>query len=477
MADVIKVSDRLPELDGCPVRSGAQRFGDVCCIEGPQRSWSYTELDREVEALVQNLVKVGVKPGHRLIYDGVELVRELTFCFACIRIGATFVPINPRFPLRYKQQLVESVQPNWKVTDELVSACPHTIESEPEGVVTGIFTSGSSGMPKLAMHTLGNHFYSALGSQSVLPLHPGCRWALTLPLFHIAGVALVFRCLWFGATIVIPEDRAISPEWLTQRLISHVSLVATQLVRWKETCDPSFLVNHLKRLSGLLLGGSMIPSPVLQWLVDARIPAWISYGLTEMSSQVMTGPVNPDGVLQTLLPYRDIKISEHHEICVRGKTLFAGYYENGRISRPGRDKSSDDGWFTTGDLGILIEGNLQVLGRRNNQFISGGENVLPEQVESVMCSVFNLKECYVVARDDAEFGHRGVCFLFQDDLSEDARLHFRARLKADLPSYAIPVALYDLTDAYGKNCLPGGLKISRKALVELLYSGQAKPVC
>ena len=118
------------------------------------------------------------------------------------------------------------------------------------------------------------------------------------------------------------------------------------------------------------------------------LPIHTSYGLTEMASQVTTTPPGASpGELRTagrVLPGREVSISGGGEILVRGETLFAGYVDGEKVDRP----LDADGWFHTGDLGDLDEdGYLRVLGRSDNLFISGGENIQPEEIEEALCSL------------------------------------------------------------------------------------------
>jgi O-succinylbenzoic acid--CoA ligase len=137
-----------------------------------------------------------------------------------------------------------------------------------------------------------------------------------------------------------------------------------------------------------------------------------TYGLTEMASQVTT--TSPAATLQELytagrvLPHREVSISESGRILVQGETLFAGYVGGEGVDRP----LDAGGWFHTGDLGELDEaGYLSVRGRVDNMFVSGGENVQPEEVEEALCRLEGVEEAVVVPVEDEEFGARPVAFV------------------------------------------------------------------
>ncbi|HEX42035.1 MAG TPA: hypothetical protein ENN81_08245, partial [Phycisphaerales bacterium] len=114
------------------------------------------------------------------------------------------------------------------------------------------------------------------------------------------------------------------------------------------------------------------------------------------------------GASGRLLPYRDLRIAEDGEIRVGGRTLFDGYVEAGSI-RPAIDA---DGWFHSGDIGALDEaGFLYVRGRRDSMFISGGENIHPEQIERVLEEASGVERAVVVGVPCGDMGQRPVAFV------------------------------------------------------------------
>jgi len=227
------------------------------------------------------------------------------------------------------------------------------------------------------------------------------------------------------------------------------------------------------------LGGASITAALLSDAVRKRMPVYLTYGLTEMASQVATGgaaqPLAPQ-----VLPHREMSIADNGEILVRGETLFAGYVENGSIACP----LDSQGWFHTGDLGSIDhDGALTVTGRKDNMFISGGENIQPEQIEAALTAIDGIRDALVVPVEDREYGHRPVAFVRCDEnislsdpqsiMSESERFRFdyvslSNELSRTLPRFMIPVAIYPWPHDYEAS----GIKADRqffRELAEKLY--------
>jgi O-succinylbenzoic acid--CoA ligase len=186
------------------------------------------------------------------------------------------------------------------------------------------------------------------------------------------------------------------------------------------------------------------------------VPVHTSYGLTEMASQVTATPAGASREkLRTagrVLPHREACVSGEGEILVKGETLFAGY-----LREDGPDLPLDDGgWFRTGDLGEMdADGYLRVLGRRDNLFVSGGENVRPEEIEEALLRIPGVEEAVVVPVPDAEFGHRPVAFVRLSGAAGD----IAGALGPVLPRFKIPKTFHDWEGA-------AGMKPDRAALKE-----------
>ncbi|HEX2742686.1 MAG TPA: o-succinylbenzoate--CoA ligase [Rubrobacter sp.] len=463
-------------LAPCPLRAAALAAPKAVAIVGARGAISYEELDRLVSEAALRLGEL--EAGSRVSLYLPKDERYVVLLLALIRAGHVACPVSDRLPPQGVVPLLKRAACSAIVSDDekllktvdgaLLTLRPETLLRESSQTssdraestsitlnrpATIIFTSGTTGLPKAALHTFGNHYYNALGSNANIPLTPGDRWLHSLPLYHVGGISILFRCLLAGATVALPESGTPPGEAMVGLGATHVSLVTTQLLRLlREDVD---LLGGLK---AVLLGGGPIPAYLVDEAVARGLPIHTSYGLTEMASQVTTTPpgASPE-MLHTagrVLPNREISISEAGEILVRGETLFAGYVEGESVDHP-LDAS---GWFHTGDLGELDqEGHLRVKGRRDNLFISGGENVQPEEIEEALSRLEGIEEAVVVPVPDEEFGARPFAFVRTNGVALE---QLAQTLEQVLPRFKIPISFHPWPEG------AQGMKPDRAALGE-----------
>ncbi len=458
----------------------AARHPAAPALEAQDRRIAYGELDALVQRSAWALLSENLLPGNRVAFWMPPSADLAILLLACWRAGLTAVLLDPRLPppaveerlaLAPVRLLVSAggvipgsertLSPARLAADLIAPAGrPAPLRRPPPGIpATVIFTSGSSGLPKAAVHTLGNHLASAAGFLEVFPLAPGDRWLLALPLHHVGGLSILFRCILAGAAAVIPESGASLAESVDRAGVTHVSLVATQLAR---------LLRERHDLPGvklILLGGGAIPPALVEEAVGRGWPVSVGYGMTEMSSTVTATRLgDPAEGLRTsgrALPGRHLAISADGEILVAGEMLFEGYLVDGRSESP----LDVDGWFATGDIGDVDQaGNLVVRGRKDAMFVSGGENVHPEAIERELASLPGVAEAVVVPLDDAEFGQRPAAFVRMSDGSEPDRESLRAALRTRLPGFMVPVRVFPLPASVG-------LKPDRARLARLASDG------
>nr|NGX26698.1 2-succinylbenzoate--CoA ligase [Chlamydiota bacterium] len=277
----------------------------------------------------------------------------------------------------------------------------------PNCLATLIETSSAS---KIACHTLQNHMISAKSVCKALKLSQEDIYCLNLPLFHISGIAIMIRTFLSGAQITFPE---------TLETATHISMVPTQLYR--------FLNNGctLPNCKCLLMGGAPLGEKLYKEALAKNLPLYSSYGMTETASMAMLKP--PYSKTQ-ILPHIELSLKEDGEILLRGPSLFSHYWGK-------RPRKKD--WFATRDIGKLHrDGEIEILGRKDRQFISGGENIQPEEIEKILMQLDSIIGAHITPESDLEFGMRPKATVYTErPLSADA---IKAQLKKFLPTYKIP---------------------------------------
>ena len=235
------------------------------------REWTAAALDRWIHQVERRIVASGVAPGGPIGIFGPHSPATIALLWAIWRTGNVAVPLNTRQPppaaaeqaSRAGAQLLVAndedviqaateagiqvcafgsltAPPSAEKSNTSIQASERVFPEEAtlrasllplDARATALFTSGSTGTPKIAVHTLGNHVYSARGSAENIPLSVGDQWLASLPLYHVGGLAILFRCAVAGATVAVPAKGMSVSDALHVLQPTHVSLVATQLKR------------------------------------------------------------------------------------------------------------------------------------------------------------------------------------------------------------------------------------------------------
>lgn len=470
-----------------PLENTAKTFGSLPAIVSGEKVISFRQYEDMAASMASGLAEKGLKSGQRVAIVANNCWQYVVLLQAMFRLGIVACPISPRFPRDAILSILQKIHCSTVIApaDRLSAILPTNIlriglgdlfqcdvvpshkvitgfaaKVRLDGDATIILTSGTSGAPKAVVHSFGNHYFNALGSNENIAMQPGDRWLLSLPLYHVGGIGIVFRMMLAGGTVVIPEGKEAIGVCLARYGVTHLSLVATQLYRLlKQGLDAGVV----KCLKAVLVGGGPVPVSIISQACEAGMPLYTTYGLTEMASQVTTTEpkVRRKRLLTSgkILAYRSLKIHDG-EILVKGKTLFKGYVEGSKTVLP----LDDEGWFRTGDLGGMDDrGYVMLLGRKDNMFISGGENICPEEIERRLCMLPHISEAVVVPIEDQEFGFRPVAFVKMEQGKAMDPEVFMSNLERHLPRFKIPVAFY----AWPTGADKGGIKPDRPYLKRL----------
>jgi o-succinylbenzoate---CoA ligase len=371
-----------------------------------EQSWTFAELDARVDAAAAAL---DTREGQRVGIRGTNSAGFVVAVHALMRRGSVLVPINSRLTDSEVDWQVQDAEVSRVLGDDDLDSLVQTRLEPATRTVRDfdllawhsiVYTSGTSGRPKGAILTYGNHWWSAIASALNLGLLADDTWLACLPLFHVGGLSILLRSVVCGMTAVVQPrfDAAEVNRAIDERAVSIVSVVSTMLDRMltERGTRP-----YPPTLRCVLLGGGPAPLPLLERATSAGVPVVQTYGLTETASQVVT--LAPEDALRKLgsagkaLMGSEIQVAADGEICVRGPSVSPGY-----VNHPPRA-----GWLHTGDVGHMDDdGYLYVLDRRDDLIVSGGENVYPAEVEAALLAHPAVEEAGVIGVADAEWGRR-----------------------------------------------------------------------
>ena len=238
-----------------------------------------------------------------------------------------------------------------------------------------VATSGSTGTPKEIALSASALIASATASNNFLKATKGDTWSLLLPLTHIAGINVLVRSLQLE-TSPIDLRNFVG----TYPKADFTAIVPTQL--FNALNENSDLLKHLQGAKAVLVGGASLSNELREQGVSAGINIVTTYGMSETCGGCIYDGVALDGVAYEITADSRIKIS--------GPVLA--------------DVKKENGWFLTQDLGKVVDGKLQVIGRSDDVIISGGENISLSAIEAELNKNFPAVQLAAFATTDSKWG-------------------------------------------------------------------------
>jgi O-succinylbenzoic acid--CoA ligase len=481
-----------------PTLEAARRHPDHPALISRGESWSYGAFEARIQDAARRLRTLGVSAGKRVAVWAGNSPDWAVLAHAIGRVGGVLLPLNTRLsdhelayqalpadlllaapalaararqalpadlPLRTLDGTYPGIGNFWE-TEPDPARLPEELDLEAEQAI--LYTSGTSGLPKGAVLTWGNQFASAEASGSVLPLEPRDRWIDCMPLFHVGGLNILYRCAMAGATVILHErfDAEAVNHAFDRGGGTVISLVASTLNRTLDARKRPLP----ETVRAVLIGGGPVPPDLI-----ARCPiALPTYGMTETCSGVtLVAPGASDADRATAgRPIAGVELEIRGDdgarlgpgmpgmIVVRGPMVIRGY-----LDAEATGKALADGWLQTGDFGMLDDvGRLTVLTRRNDLIISGGENVYPAEIEAALRAHPEVTDAAVVGVPHARWGQAPMAFVVAASPLTAGAL--RSFLAGRLARYKLP-AVYRVIEALP--LLSNG-KLDRRALAGLAAS-------
>jgi o-succinylbenzoate---CoA ligase len=430
----------------------SQSCPDRTALVADGAEMTYAELEAEATWVARRLAAHGVRRGSTAALTMHPRREQVVLVHALMKVGAKLLPLSPRLTAVERAGIVAAEEPIVDLDDagqltQTEADLPLLGEHDMDEVCARVLTSGSSGVPRPIGLTYGNFLWSAVGSAFNIGVEPEDRWLCCLPLSHISGLGIAMRSVIYGTTAVVHEgfeaDRVGAA--LESDGITVVSLVATMLTRLLEAGA------DLSGPRAILVGGGPVPEEPLQEAIAKGATVVQTYGLTETCSQVTTlAPAEAHRKLGSAgrpLLTTHLRILDG-EILVQGPTVAPG-------------SADADGWLHTGDIGhIDEEGFLYVEDRIDDMIVSGGENVIPAEVEEVLLRHPEVADAAVVGREDPEWQQAVTAVVVLESGSAATPDELRRHCAEALAGFKVPKRI-ELAAALPRT--PSG-KLMRRAL-------------
>ena len=465
---------------------------------------SYRELhQRSLAAAAHLQAQWGLQAGDRVAWLGLNHPAQIVLLFALARLGAILVPLNHRLAPAEWAAVLANCTPRLLVHDDNFAQSAQVLAElahipalaagelptetsshwAPEPLADAwstptllVYTSGTTGLPKAAVHTQGNLLSNMAIAAQAQGLSERDAVLTVLPLFHVGGLCIqTLPALSVGASVLLHArfDAGATLDAIERdRPTLTLQVPATLKALYEHPRWPTADVSSLR---AVWAGSSILPSAALSGFHARGIPVCNVYGSTE------TGPFSialpPEqaqshagtcgwpaaGVEMKLCDvFGDVVApGEVGELCLRAPNVVQRYW-------PDLPAVDSDGFFHSGDLAQQAgDGSVTVVGRSKDMIISGGENIYPAEIEHALLTHPWVSECAVVAQADPRWGEVAVAVIVltqEADRGEDWAAPLQAHLSERLARYKQP-RRWLAVDALPKTALGKVQKAALKALL------------
>ncbi|GAA0912489.1 long-chain-fatty-acid--CoA ligase [Virgisporangium aurantiacum] len=508
------------------VREAARVRPDAVAVSGQGRRSTFGELDERSSRVAAGLVALGVQPGDRVAYVGLNRTDVLDIVAGASKAGAVPVPVNFRLAgpelaavltdsgavvLFGEQPQVDLLAPHdvpalrrtIVLDSDLDSGYDAWFDAQPsadpgrspgpDDLACLIYSSGTTGLPKGVM-IRNRNLHSMLDvARRRWQLDPGDASFNVSPYFHVLGFSWAVHSLRQGA--IIAQVRDAAPGALLPMIAGEKARVAVLVPALIDIVlrSPGLDEADLSSLRLVLYGSAPISVPLLTEATKRLgVAMEQSYGLTEVAGGATflspsaheralageadllrsCGQPDPGSELRIVDPstLEDVPVGSPGEVLIRSAQVMAGYW-----NRPEETAHSllPDGWLRTGDVGYLdASGYLYLVDRAKDMIVSGGENIYPAEVERALIQHPSVAEVAVVGAPSARWGESPVAVVVLEPAATVDSDALIAWCRDRLAHYKCPVAV-NFVDALPRNASG---KVLRRVLREPLWDGHVRRI-
>jgi len=327
---------------------------------------------------------------------------------------------------------------------------------DPNNIALMMYSSGSTGSPKCVQITFENLYESCKSVDGFINHTIDNVWLASLPFYHIGGFSILSRILIVGCSFVL--SNSISNNLFIENIInfepSLISLVPTML---KDLIDTN--IRPWEKLRIAFLGGGPIDDDQIRKAIENNWPIATVYGSTETSSMVTVSSTENlkthglsvgetlDGVIINIVDEGNniVPNGKIGEIVVTSKSVGSGYFNSPEVF----SLKFSDGKYYTGDLGKIDEnGNLHIIGRKDDMIISGGENINLNEIENYVKLLDQVSDCTTIKVKDNKWGESYILLIELDEKKESTRKKVLGELKKYISNFKQPKSTHFVNVIY-----------------------------
>ncbi len=458
----------------------AHALDQPALLLGNGEAWTYRQLDERAALLAGALRDQGVIAGDRVLTQTSKSPDVVALYLATLRIGAIYLPLNTAYTPAEVEFFRDDADPRVSVDDTMLvqlldsGAEPFTdiVERAPNDGAAMLYTSGTTGRSKGALLSHRALIANGEALNTTWGFRPDDVLIHILPIFHVHGLFVALHCAMLSGARVrfetnFDDDRVIDALGRSSVLMG----VPTHYGRLLK--NPRLTPEACANMRLFTSGSAPLSAQDHAEFTDRSGHVILErYGMTE-AGIITSNPLDGDrigGTVGFALPGVEIR-ADGGEIQIQGPHLFEGYW-----NLPDKTAASftDDGWFRTGDLGVIDgSGRVTLQARASDMIISGGYNIYPSEIERVLDQVAGVDRSAVIGVAHPDFGEGVVAVLtlscserWNEDLARDA-------LGAELARFKHPKA-YVIVDELPRNAMGKVQKAELRSRYARLLSGDQR---
>jgi fatty-acyl-CoA synthase len=455
---------------------------------------TYGELGRRVDALATGLSQLGIRKGDKVGLILPVCLENLYAFFALAKLGAPFVPISPQLRSFEVRHLLSDSEAVAVITEgqmmgfnyismietlraelpqlrhviirgqgasgetvslaDLLGTEPAPVDGEPVGpddLVALLYTSGTTGLPKGAMHTHRSYLNQMAAVFEILRPQDLLALLNHFPMFHSSGIAAPLIFLLSGGKLVLaerfnPRDalRLIEEEKVSFAMGAPVTAMLMLKMAAAEPRD-------LSSLHVFGMGGSLCPPELIRSLKE-RLSCGVfnGLGITEAGFISTTRPDDPEEVQAYTVgrPARGVEVKivddqrravpvgQPGEIACQSPMMMKGYFKRPHETAEVLDA---EGWYYTGDVGSLDQGGyLRIFDRKKDMIVRGGENIYPAEIERYLTTNPKIKTAAVIGVPSKAGGERVRAYILPQEGAELTPVEVVNYCRGQIATYKLP---------------------------------------